>query len=197
MWAELFGNDAPVEIEIGSGDGSFLLEEAARRPSINLLGIEHSRSKARRLAARVERQGLPRVRTLHADASCIVRTLLPTASVAAYHLYFPDPWPKRRHTRRRIVTPALVAAFARTLVSGGRLFVATDVYGYLRLITSQILGDAAFEERVAGDEHPGLSTAFARKYRAAGRSLYAASFVRRPRPVSSQPPPAASKIRSP
>ena len=181
FWSALFGNDAPVEIEIGSGDGSFLIAGAARAPSTNFLGIEHSRAKAMRLAARVTRRGESRIRTLHADAACVVGTLVPPASVAAYHVYFPDPWPKRRHARRRLFTPALVAVIARTLVGGGCLFVASDVYGYLRLIRAHILADGSFDERESDGDHPGYGTAFARKYRAAGRATYCATFARRAR----------------
>jgi tRNA (guanine-N7-)-methyltransferase len=178
FWAEVFGREAPVEVEIGSGDGTFLLAAAARRPDVDFFGLERSPSKARRLAARVARQSLPNIRSLCADATCVIE-LIPSASVTAYHIYFPDPWPKNRHARRRLVTPVLIAALARTLVQGGQLLVATDVYGYLRLMRAHVLADPAFEERAMADDHPGFGTAFARKYRAAGRAVYAATFERR------------------
>jgi tRNA (guanine-N7-)-methyltransferase len=177
FWSELFGNDAPVEIEIGSGDGTFLAAAAARDPSTNFLGIERSPAKTRRLVARVARLGTSNARTLRADAACVIATLLPPASVAAYHVYFPDPWPKRRHARRRVFTPDLIAALARTLVPGGRLLIATDVYGYARLIRLHVLADGRFDERESGPDHPGLTTAFARKYQAAGRPIYVATFT--------------------
>lgn len=197
FWKDIFENDAPVEIEIGSGDGSFLAAIAALNPSTNFLGIERSPSKARRLAARVQRLGTERVRSLHADASCVVQTLIPASSVSAYHLYFPDPWPKRRHAKRRIVTDEFLSALARTLIPWGQFFVATDVYGYLRLIVTQVVSNPTFEQRGTVAQHPGLATAFARKYRAAGRTVYAATFVRRPGSEAIQLPPAAAlKIRS-
>jgi tRNA (guanine-N7-)-methyltransferase len=177
FWIALFGRAAPVEIEIGSGDGTFLLETGARWPATNFLGIERSPAKARRLAVRVARLASPHVRTLRADATCVVDNLVPVASVAAYHVYFPDPWPKRRHAARRIFTPRLVAALARTLVPGGRLLLATDVYGYARLIRWCVLADGRFEECEAGPDHPGLTTGFARKYRAAGRPIYPSAYV--------------------
>jgi tRNA (guanine-N7-)-methyltransferase len=179
FWSVLFGNDAPVEIEIGSGDGTFLAAAVARQPSTNFLGIERSPAKTRRLVARVARLGSARVRTLQADAACVVATLVPPASVAAYHVYFPDPWPKRRHAKRRVLTPGLIAALARTLVPGGRLLLATDVYGYASLIRLDVLADGHFEEREFGPDHPGFATAFARKYQAAGRAVYVATFIRR------------------
>lgn len=180
FWSALFGNGLPVEIEIGSGDGAFLLAAARRDARVNFLGIERSRAKARRLWARVARASLPNVRALQADAGCVIETLVPPASVAAYHLYFPDPWPKHRHAARRILTPRLALALARTLVPGGRLLLATDVYGYLRLMCGELHTGGDFLQRPAGSDHPGLTTGFARKYRAAGRATYVASFVRRP-----------------
>jgi tRNA (guanine-N7-)-methyltransferase len=198
FWSALFGDAAPVEIEIGSGDGTFLLARAAEAPQRHLLGIERSPGKARRLAARLARLGLPHVRTLKADATYVL-TLVPAASVAAYHIYFPDPWPKRRHVPRRIFSASFVAALGDTLVEHGELYVATDVGAYMTLIRAVILADDAFTEIAPGDDHPGLMTGFARKYRAEGRLLHLARFVRRSRadrPRSAQMAPAAVKIRS-
>lgn len=116
---------------------------------------------------------------LEADAGCVVRTLVPASSVAAYHLYFPDPWPKRRHAARRIFTADLVDGIIRTLVPSGRLLVATDVVEYMHVMKERAAAGGLIA-RTAEPDHPGLSTAFARKYRAAGRLLYAATFVRTP-----------------
>ncbi len=179
FWAALFGNDEPVEIEIGSGDGAFLLTRAAALPRRNLLGIERSPGKSRRLAARVARLGLAHVRTLQADAGYVL-TLVPMASLHGVHVYFPDPWPKRRHIPRRIFTPPLVAMLARALVDDGALYVATDVVSYMADIRAVVLADPGFAEVDAGADHPGLSTGFARKYRAEGRPLHVARFRRLP-----------------
>jgi tRNA (guanine-N7-)-methyltransferase len=180
FWRSIFASDAPVEIEIGSGDGVFLTAYAARVPDRHLLGIERSPSKARRLADRVERLAVTNVRILQADARCVIGTLVPDASVAAYHVYFPDPWPKRGHAPRRIFTPTFVHGLARTLVPEGRMFFATDVAGYARVASGHVLGAAEFREvEVADAEHPGLMTSFARKYRAGGRVLHAFAFERR------------------
>jgi tRNA (guanine-N7-)-methyltransferase len=196
FWRMLFGSDAPVEIEIGSGDGVFLTAYAARAPDRHLFGIERSPAKARRLADRVARLGGSNVRTLQAVARCVVESIVPAASVTAYHVYFPDPWPKRGHAPRRIFTPAFVAGLARTLMPGGRLFFATDVAGYARVASGHVLAAPAFREAaVAGDQHPGLTTSFARKYRAGGRALHAYAFERGAA-VGDDQLLAASKIRS-
>ncbi len=189
LWPALFGRQAPVEIEIGSGDGVFLLALAARHPDRDFLGIERSPSKGRRLEARIVRSGLSNVRAVRADATCLIPAVIPRASVTVYHVYFPDPWPKRGHAFRRIFSPPFVAALARTLATSGRAHVATDVAAYAERIWGAFLADGSFVKSIDGDEHPGLQTSFARKYRAVGRRLHAATFVR-------VQPGAASKMRS-
>lgn len=179
FWRYVFGNDAPVEVEIGCGDGVFLETWAGRQPSRNFLGLERSPSKARRLAERFAKRSVPNVRTLQADARCLVSMLVPEGSVSAYHVYFPDPWPKRGHAPRRIFTPDFVIALARTLMAGGRLWFATDVVTYAALARGHVLGCGWFRELHAHDDaHPGLTTSFARKYRADGRALQCFAFDR-------------------
>jgi tRNA (guanine-N7-)-methyltransferase len=184
----------PVEIEIGCGDGAFLIAVARRHPERNFLGIERSPAKARRLAERVARAALSNVRTLQADAGCLIASMIPDGAVAAYHVYFPDPWPKRGHARRRIFTPHFVAGLARTLVVDGPLYVATDVETYAATARRCLASDGRFAEDPVSDAHPGLQTSFARKYRAAGRPLYPFRFIRRAE--SDQPGVAASNTRS-
>lgn len=196
FWSTLFRRRAPVEIEIGSGDGAFLLAYAARHPERSFLGIERSPSKFRRLEARLARAGLPNVRVLRADATCVVPALVPAASVATYHVYFPDPWPKRGHAFRRIFSAPFITTLARTLAAGGRVFLTTDVHDYAADIRSSMLDHGAFTERADDAEHPGFQTSFGRKYRAAGRPLYATTFARIDAERRVAQPAAASKIRS-
>lgn len=195
FWSSVFGRRAPVEIEIGSGDGVFLEAWAKRHPERTFLGLERSPSKARRLGARFLARPIPNVRTLQADARCLVTTIVPDASVDAYHVYFPDPWPKRGHAPRRIFTAEFVAELARTLRSGGLLWFATDVAGYAGIARGYVLRSGGFREGEAPDEHPGLTTSFARKYRAGGRPLQSFVFERLVEPDGSQAF-APSKTRS-
>ena len=127
LWSDLFGNQQPVEIEIGPGRGEVLRAFARDRPEVNFFAIEFVRGAAAALAERCRTDGLANVRVLAADAGFVVGHLVPDASVAAYHVYFPDPWPKRRHRKRRVCTPAFARALRRTLAPGGSVHVASDL----------------------------------------------------------------------
>ena len=126
-WAQLFGNTNPVEIEVGTGKGLFLLHAAAARPGSNFLGIEVVRKYQLYAATRYAIRNLPNVKTACADAAVVLRDCVVPGSVAAVHVYFPDPWWKKRHRKRRVFTPAFAADAARALAPGGRLLVASDV----------------------------------------------------------------------
>ena len=163
----MFGNDHPVEIEIGPGRGDVLLALAAARPHVNFFGIEHVRGAVERLTSRIDAAGLTNARVICGDAGCVVDRLVPGASVARYHVYFPDPWPKRRHHRRRIFTPAFVAALRRTLAPGGAVHVATDLgWLYERIEDALRAGGFARRPNAPGPTRP--TTRFERKYAQAG-----------------------------
>ena len=166
LWPFVFGNDRPVEIEIGPGRGDVLLAFAAARPAVNFFAIEHVRGAVERLAVRLDAAGITNARVIAADAACVVRRLIPDHSVAAYHIYFPDPWPKRRHQRRRVITPELVAALRRTLTPGGTVNIATDL-GWLYDIMAETLTAGSFvDTKATAPTRP--TTRFERKYAAAG-----------------------------
>jgi tRNA (guanine-N7-)-methyltransferase len=116
----------PFEVEIGSGKGTFLLQEAAEHPEKNLLGIEWAREFYAYAADRLRRRGLPNVRLLNADATEFIRWRCPDAVARVIHLYFSDPWPKSRHHRRRVVQDRFLADAYRVLEPGGELRIVTD-----------------------------------------------------------------------
>jgi tRNA (guanine-N7-)-methyltransferase len=115
-WSEIFGNDHPVEIDLGCGKGGFLVWAARTRPADNFLGVERQLVRQRVVDKKIQRAGLMNARLLRVEASYLVGKLIPDHSVAAYHILFPDPWPKRRHAKNRHVQPALVEQLQRTLV---------------------------------------------------------------------------------
>lgn len=170
----LFARAAPLEIELGAGKGDFILERAREFPQHNFLAIELGGAVFHWLAARCVSSGLDNLRAIRADARPVVNLMLPAASVATYHIYFPDPWPKNRHSRHRLFTPALVSGLARTLEPSGCLYLATDVNWYFEHIGALL---------VRGGFHgsdgfvPGLGkTNFGRRFMAAGRAIRARCF---------------------
>ena len=167
-WREVFGNTHAVEVEIGPGLGDVLLAYAAAAPTTNFFGIEHRPGAAETIVRRAARLGLGNVRAVTGDARCIVAYLVPDASVSAYHIYFPDPWPKRRHHQRRLAGAATTAAMQRTLVAGGVVHVASDLRPVVEDLCAALV--RAGLERV---QHPAPPpgrpiTLFERRYARAG-----------------------------
>jgi tRNA (guanine-N7-)-methyltransferase len=180
-WPAIFGNDHPVEVEIGSGKGLFLANAATARPDHNFLGIELAKKYARRAADRVARKDLANVRVLPADARRFMAVHCPPTSLHAVHVYFPDPWWKARHKKRRVFAEPLVLDVERTLLPGGDLHVATDVEEYFGVIRDLMATHPRFVEQalpeVKDAEHDlDYLTNFERKYRIEGRPIYRAHY---------------------
>jgi tRNA (guanine-N7-)-methyltransferase len=175
-WQELFGNDRAVEIEIGSGKGAFLLAYAAEHPELNVLGIENQPRWVRWIEERLGAHPHANARVLCADAALIVSRFVRDDSVRAYHLYFPDPWWKRRHHKRRVVQASLAGEIHRTLEPGGILHLATDVADRFASMKRD-LARAPFEMTAHAAPTPSGRplTNFEAKYRAAGRQLHYAT----------------------
>src|SRR5258706_4238641 len=107
-WQQLFENPNPVEIEIGTGKGTFLTEQAKARPEVNFLGIEWARWYWRYASDRLRRNGCTNARMVRADANYFLVEFVPDASLSVVHIYFPDPWPKKRHHKRRLIQEAFL-----------------------------------------------------------------------------------------
>ncbi len=173
----LFERAAPLEIEIGAGRGDFILERAAKAPERNFLAIELAATIAQLMAVRAGRNGVNNLKVARMDARTLVNLMLPEASVDAFHIYFPDPWPKERHIKHRLFTPWFVASLKRKLQPNAPLFVATDVGEYAEAIFA-MLGEGGFarvELAVPGAE----TTGFALRFRAVGKPIHAGAFVAR------------------
>jgi tRNA (guanine-N7-)-methyltransferase len=172
---KLFDRAAPLEIELGAGRGDFILERAAATPERNFLAVELASTIAQLMAVRAGRSGLENLKIVRMDARTLVNLMLPEASVDAFHIYFPDPWPKERHIKHRLFTPWFAASLKRTLRRRAPLFVATDVAAYAQDIFALLdeCGFARTEMPVPGAD----STGFARRFRAAGKPIYSGAFV--------------------
>jgi tRNA (guanine-N7-)-methyltransferase len=129
-FAQLFGRKAPVVLEIGFGMGETTARIAAENPATNYLGIEVHAPGVGSLLRQVEELALANVRVVTHDAVEVLRDMVPPGSLAAMHVFFPDPWPKKRHHKRRLIQPEFAALAASRLAPGGRLHVATDWQDY-------------------------------------------------------------------
>jgi tRNA (guanine-N7-)-methyltransferase len=181
---ELFSVPQPLEIEIGSGRGRFLIHRAARHPDRNFLGIDYRWRFLREGVERAERQGLTNLLFYKAEADEIVSHLVPPASVEVFHIYFPDPWHKRKHHKRRLLTPAFFKRLHERLKAGGRLELATDNFDYFIAFRRALVeaGDTLWsdttERRNQRIMDPGVQTHFEAKYARAGRDLYYLELVK-------------------
>lgn len=176
-FAAIFGDDRPVEVEIGSGKGGFLIEAAAARPEHDFLGIEWVEKFALYIADRVVRHDLDNVRVLQADAGHLFRFRVPAESISALHVYHPDPWPKKRHHKRRLFQPEFVTAAIRALRPGAMWYIQTDHAEYFEVMKATTLDRPELElvERVdgqVGEVTSMLPTNFAVRYGQGGASIY-------------------------
>jgi tRNA (guanine-N7-)-methyltransferase len=178
--AALFGRRAPVELEIGTGKGRFLMESAAARPERDFLGLEIEREYAILVRERAGRRRLTNLRVEGLDGKEFVKRRLEPAALAAMHVYFPDPWPKKRHHKRRLFDAAFAAAAARALEPGGLLRVASDHEEYWKVI-EEVLGAEPGLVRLAPSETGPWSsgTNYELKFAASGRPVFQAVFRRR------------------
>jgi tRNA (guanine-N7-)-methyltransferase len=179
--AMLFGRAAPLEVEVGSGKGLFLRDAAAERPDTDFLGIELAVKYAHFAAAGLARRGLDNAVVAQADGLRIFRELLPDASLAAVHVYFPDPWWKKKHRKRRVMRESFLRDIERTLRPGGALHFWTDVQEYfqtsleLLAATTRLIGPIDVPEQPA--EHDmAYRTHFERRMRMHNEAVYRSEF---------------------
>lgn len=169
-WAAVFGNDNPVEIEIGIGKGRYLIDAAQRWPETNFLGVEWAGKYLRLCHERSVRRHLTNIRLAKADARELVEFFCATESVAAFHLYFPDPWPKKRHHKRRLFNAEFVGEATRALVRGGLFWIATDHDEYFAAI-EEVVGQ---QEALQPVDLPweGASTNYEDRFTARGKEIH-------------------------
>jgi tRNA (guanine-N7-)-methyltransferase len=185
-FARVFGRQADVHVEIGSGKGTFLVAEAKAHPESNFLGIEWANKYYRYAADRLGRWGLTNVRITRADAAEFLREYIPVESVDAFHIYFPDPWPKKKHHKRRFVQRDHMEMAIDRLKPEGIIQLATDHEGYfeqMRDVTSA-LGDrleaVAFSRPAGAREGELTGTNYERKYIRDQRTIHAMAFRKKP-----------------
>ena len=183
VWSELFEADRPVELEIGSGKGTFLAQEAAARPDVSFFGVEYMAKYAAYMADRLRRNGLLNCRTTSMDAQLLVREHVPSLSLQAVHIYFPDPWPKKRHHKRRMVSAGFLPELERIVAPGGQLRIVTDHPEYAEWVAEVLEGATLepIEYRPPASAREGemVGTNFERKYTARdGRRFHPFALMR-------------------
>lgn len=177
----LFGNENPVELDVGCGKGLFLFNQSQLRPDVNFVGIDWSATYSRMAAARIVRHSIDTVRVICGDAWRILPRFQ-DQSLQAIHVYFPDPWWKRRHRKRRLISPPFFDEVARLVRNGGRLCLATDVQEYFGVMRELAEG-SGFLRRLADPEPTSEKsdldylTHFERKYRRIGKEVFRSQYM--------------------
>jgi tRNA (guanine-N7-)-methyltransferase len=173
-FAALFGNANPVVLEIGSGKGRFLVQSGAARPDRNFLGVEKSLHYYRVIEKRLAHAALPNTRIVNHDALRVLGEMIPDASISEVHIYFPDPWPRKREQKRRLVRPEIVEQLLRVMLPDALGIYVTDHEEFFSSGREVLAQYFDVEERNALDSPP--RTNYEAKYRAEGRPIYEVRF---------------------
>ena len=184
-FVRIFGRSGPVHIEIGSGKGTFLLNEALSKPDLNFLGIEWANKYYRYAVDRIGRWSLSNVRIIRTEASGFLTDLVPCDSVDCFHIYFPDPWPKKRHHKRRFICEANLDNMIRCLKKNGQIRIATDHTEYFERIKSVIdatkekLEKIDFPISAGAETGEWIGTNFERKYIKEKRCIHTLAVIKK------------------
>jgi tRNA (guanine-N7-)-methyltransferase len=175
-WTELYDRSAPLAIEIGFGNGLFLLNQARQRPDMNFLGIEIARPSIRRAANRLQAAGVANVRLIRASAESTLHLLCRPGSIQEVTINFPDPWPKAGHSDRRLISTSFLELLASRMAVGAKLDIATDHADYGQWIAGHLQASSYFESRLATaydrQDADRVRTKYEKKGLAAGSACY-------------------------
>lgn len=180
-WEQIVPGSRPVELEIGSGKGLFLLSAAAVRTDHSFVGIELAAKFANGAAQRLAKRGLDNAQLLRGDGKKFLADVVPTASLVAVHVYFPDPWWRNKHKKRRVLNEQTLHDIERVLAPGGHFHFWTDVLDYYEHICSQVmdittLAGPAFVPQRTAEHSMDYTTHFERRARTHGQPVYRAIF---------------------
>jgi tRNA (guanine-N7-)-methyltransferase len=167
-FAALFPKEQPVEVELGSGDGSFLVQYATLNPQHNFIGVERLLGRLRKVDRKGRRAALQNLRVVRLEASYLVQYLLPKKSISAIHIYFPDPWPKRKHRKNRLIQAGFPEICAEVLQPNGVVYLRTDDSNYYQQMREVFGGCALFREIETADPLKDVLTDFERGFLSQG-----------------------------
>lgn len=172
-WQKIFGRKAPLVVEIGCGGGRYIIGQAEAHPEIDYFAVERAGEFFNILKERVAKRRLANMRVCHTDAGDLVANVFPDKGVNTYHIYFPDPWPKKKHHKRRIFSKEVCGHLLRTLEPGGMLYFATDHHDYLQDVLPNIREVLPLKEHPAPwEDAPEGRTNYEIKYMKQGRPIW-------------------------
>jgi tRNA (guanine-N7-)-methyltransferase len=175
---ELFSRPQPLEVELGCGDASFLVEYARRRPECNFIGVERLLGRLQKLDRKGRRIGLMNLRGVRIESSYFLQYLLPPHSASALHIYFPDPWPKKRHHKHRLIGESFPALACSALVPDGIIYLRTDDRDYFTQMTEVFGASKEFQALATPAGLVELMTDFEQEFRARGIQTLRAAYRR-------------------
>lgn len=181
----IFGRPGVVHIEIGSGKGSFLLSQALQNPHINYIGVEWAKKYYRFCIDRFGRRAINNIRMVRADAKDFISNRIPDSSISCFHVYFPDPWPKTRHHKRRFLSESNIPALYKCLITGGSVRFVTDDANYFESSCYLFQNSGFYWEFSDLFPLPGtpfgqiVGTNYEQKYRKEGRPVFGIEFRKR------------------
>jgi tRNA (guanine-N7-)-methyltransferase len=168
----------PLWVDVGCGKGRFLVATAERNPAMDFLGIDRQVGRLRYVERRILRAALTNVRLLRAEAAYTVQHLLPPHSVQVFSIFFPDPWPKRRHHRRRLFAPVFLDALHAATAPGGVIHIATDNADYFRAIAKLFQADRRFAAAPILEPDEAARTNFEIVFRLQSAPIHRAAYAR-------------------
>ena len=173
---ELFARNQPLEIELGSGDGSFLVDYARSYPDHNFIGVERLLGRLRKMDRKARRAGLTNLRGIRIESSYFLEYLLPLHSAVALHIYFPDPWPKRKHGRHRLINERFAGLAQQALGSGGVVCLRTDDHNYFEQMLAVFASSSSFRQVDTPPELSARHTDFEKDFQARGVKTLRAAY---------------------
>lgn len=174
--SQLFPAPQPLEVELGSGDGSFLVDYALTHPECNVIGVERLLGRIRKMGRKAERAGLKNLRGIRIESSYFLKYLLPPHSAHALHIYFPDPWPKRKHRRHRLINEGFPGLAQGALQRSGVVYFRTDDSDYFEQMCAVFAANPVFQSVTTPPELAGLLTDFEKEFVSRGLNTLRAAY---------------------